>query len=226
MQQQIYQNPGLPVFFGNIGSGNGGLQTYSVYSTSGTYTVGTIVYSAGLYYVVTLAQSGSGTLAANCTQINAYNFTPSNTARGAGWQSAIIDRGVGAQPAHYRWRARTKWGSTAPGVGDSVLVFLITSDGTNIDGELGSTNAAISTAANVAALQGNCQQFGAIKASSATQQQELASGDLYISERFFGVAFFVNTNNSTNAPIDTDTTAVSDHFIILTPFPDAIQPLA
>ena len=238
MQQNIYQNPGASLLLISQ-SLIGGYQ----WANNTSYTVGQIVSSGVAWFLCNTSHvspisgtfSGSGD-SVNFTQVMVANFTPSGIAHGTGWQSLMFDRALGVPgaplPSHYRWRARTKWswssGTYTTVIGEQNQLYLITSDGSNVDGLLGATNAAISSALQVSQLQSNCQQFGSVKENTAysgtgpTTTQELSSGDLFISERFISIAMF---NGSASAPLSTDG-STTDHFVILTPYPDAIQTLA
>lgn len=73
------------------------------------------------------------------------SFTPKNLATGAGWVSARYDRGAGvAFPERYILRGKTKVAAAAT-LGTILTMYLVQSDGTNADGALGTTNAALPT---------------------------------------------------------------------------------
>jgi hypothetical protein len=141
-------------------------------------------------------------------------LTPTSVAAGAGRISAQFDRGAGAQPALYRWRAFTKW-LASPAVGDQLRLYLVTSDGTNQDGNgLGTADAAV---ASEAELSANCQQFGSVIAGAAASQTEAQSGFVEIRERYISVAIWDGSATKALTATATDTA------ISLTPWPDQIQ---
>lgn len=144
-------------------------------------------------------------------------FTPSATplASGNGRVSNQWDRGAGAQPAKYKWRAQTRWAATAA-AGDQLRIYLVTSDGTYVDGGVATTDQDLSSET---ALSANCQQVGAIRSTGASQV-EISSGVCYIDDRYVNLVFW---NGSATKAL---TATASDHFFSLTPIPDAIQTLA
>ena len=69
-----------------------------------------------------------------------------NVANGTGVISAQLDRGAGAKPMRYRAHcAFIARGDHTPVVGDLIEVYLATSDGTNVDGTVGTSSAALTT---------------------------------------------------------------------------------
>jgi hypothetical protein len=139
-------------------------------------------------------------------------FTPQNEAAGKGRISDPWDRGAGSQPARYKWRLRTRWAATAT-AGNSVRVYLVTSDGTNADGTLSATDAELTSELP---LVNNCQFIGAV-VSPAVDQVEVSSGVCIIHDRYVQVAVW--NGSATKALTDTET----DHILTLTPIPDDIQ---
>lgn len=139
-------------------------------------------------------------------------LTPQNEGAGKGRISNAWDRGAGAQPARYKWRLRTRWAATAAS-GDSVRIYLVTSDGANPDGTLSATDAELT---NETPLLNNCQFIGAVL-SSGVSQVEVSSGVCLIHDRYVQVAVW----NGSAAVALTNTEA--DHILTLTPIPDDIQ---
>lgn len=142
-------------------------------------------------------------------------FTPQNEALGKGRISNQWDRGTGAQPARYKWRLRTRWAAT-PGSGDTLRLYLITSDGTNPDGTLSSADAELTSETP---LSNNCQFLGAVVAAGV-DQVEVSSGVCAIHDRYVQVAVW---NGSANKAL---TNAEADHVLTLIPIPDNIQAVA
>lgn len=139
-------------------------------------------------------------------------FTPQNVSNGAGRISAQYDRGSGSKPAVYEWRAKTKAaaGLTA---GTILSIYLSTSDGTVQDGNLGTSDAGVSSAAKL----NNLQRVGSISADSTSSgEPQYASGFVTIVARYVSVVWF----NSFGQAL---TNTAGDHEFILTPVPDEIQ---
>jgi hypothetical protein len=139
-------------------------------------------------------------------------ITLQNLAAGAGRVSARYDRGAGDLPAQYRWRAVFQW-TTTPVRGQYAEIYLVESDGTLVDGTLGSTNAAVSTYGQLE----NCYRIGSVFVQTAAAATNMiASGECTILDRYFSVAVWndgtVNLQNTANVS-----------FVILTPVPDELQ---
>lgn len=143
-------------------------------------------------------------------------ITLSAVAAGAGWISVQWDRGAGAKPATYSWVATTKW-VASPVVGEQLRLYKIAGDGTFVAGNFGTASA---TVAAEAAAKGNCEQFGSVQATAAASQLEVNFGEVRIVTRYVSIMAW---NGSAAKALTTSTT---DHVIILTEIPDAIQPLA
>lgn len=124
-----------------------------------------------------------------------------------------LDRGAGSKPTRYRWRMRTRWATTAT-AGETLRLYLVTSDGTNPDGSaLSTTDADLSSEV---LLINSCQQIGAV-VSSGVDQVEVTSGICMIYDRY---AQFAVWNASAAKAL---TATASDHIFTLTPMPDEIQ---
>ncbi len=72
-------------------------------------------------------------------------ITLANLGFGAGRVSAEYDKGSGAQEAWYHVHASVEF-ETAPAAGELVEVYVFSHDGTNIPGNVGAVNAAVSVA--------------------------------------------------------------------------------
>ena len=139
-------------------------------------------------------------------------LTPQNEGAGKGRVSNPWDRGAGSQPARYKWRMRTRWAAT-PAAGDTLRIYLVTSDGTNPDGTVSATDAEL---ASETSLLNNCQFIGSV-VSAGVDQVEVGSGVCMIHDRYVQVAVW----NGSAAKALTNTEA--DHILTLTPIPDDIQ---
>jgi hypothetical protein len=139
-------------------------------------------------------------------------LTPQNEGVGKGRISNAWDRGAGAQPARYKWRMRTRWAVTANS-GDTLRIYLVTSDGTNPDGTLSASDAELTSEAP---LLNNCQFIGSV-ASAGVSQVEVSSGVCLIHDRYVQAAVW--NGSVTKALTNTET----DHILTLIPIPDDIQ---
>lgn len=118
------------------------------------------------------------------------------------------DLGSGSRSRLYEWRFVVDGFSTSPVVGETVDVYVAYSDGTYVDGNVGTSDAAGSTVAlpNLLFL------------GSATVQTTSATDDLVISGQVEIAARYVSPvvhNNTVDA--------LSGGRFILTPVPDEIQ---
>ena len=138
-------------------------------------------------------------------------ITLQNLATTVGRISARYDRGAGSHARLYKWRAKMPF-ETAPVVGEYVSLFIAESDGTDADGLVG-----VSDAALTAAQATNLQFIGIVKVQTTGADTAFtASGYCLISERYFSVGVINNTAD--NLQNDANTATVT-----LTPVPDEIQ---
>ena len=139
-------------------------------------------------------------------------FRPMNVGNGAGRISARWDRGAGAKPGWYKWRAKTK-AASALTVGNQLEIYLATSDGTNADGNQSTTDAAFSAGDK----RRNLQPIGTLNADSATNgEPQIGSGVIFIADRYVSVVWW----NAFGVALSGTAT---DHEFSLTPIPDEIQ---
>ncbi len=135
-----------------------------------------------------------------------------NLGFGAGRISARYDRGAGSKPARYRWRAVIQF-ETAAVVGELVEIYLAPSDGTYMDGTLGTSDAALT-----ADKRRNLDLIGVVVVdTTSTATGIVASGICYIWDRYVSVGVWNasagdNLENTANAS-----------FIELMPVPDEVQ---
>lgn len=136
-------------------------------------------------------------------------FTLSALASGTGRVSDRYDRGAGAHAALYEWRCTISLTGTNA-VDATIEWYLATSDGTNADGQLGTTDATIATGSS---KRNNLKVLGLTVVDQTTTNTSMtASGWTYIPSRY--IAFVVW--NGTTLPFQTSTTA---HTCTLTPVP-------
>lgn len=139
-------------------------------------------------------------------------FTPQNISNAAGRISAQWDRGSGVQPSLFVWRAKSKAAAVLV-AGTRLEIYLSTSDGTIQDGNLGTSDAGVSTVAKL----NNLRPVGAIVADSTTNgEPQYASGYVEIRDRYVSVVWW-------NALGQSLTNTAGDHEFILTPVPDEVQ---
>lgn len=118
------------------------------------------------------------------------------------------DFGSGSRSRLYEWRFVARF-STAPVVGETVDVYLATSDGTYVDGNVGTSDAAGSTVA----LPNLRPPLGCATVQTTSTTDDLViSGHVEISAQYISPVIHNNTAD-----------ALSGGRFILTPVPDEIQ---
>ena len=146
-----------------------------------------------------------------------YAFEMHNIAAGAGRQSAHWDRGVGAVPALFAWRAFIQFIAN-PVVPETVDFYLKTSGSDasatiHPDNDDGTGSAAVSAEDKL----NNLQYLGSIVVDEAVLNVEMvASGTVYITARGVNVVMW-------NSTADALTNDVDENGFYLTPVPDEIQ---
>lgn len=139
-------------------------------------------------------------------------LTLQNLAFGAGRVSARYDRGAGDKPRIYHWRAVVQF-ETAPIVGELVEIYLFESDGTYMDGTLGTSDAALGTD-----KRKNGKLIGVVVVdTTSTGTDIVASGMCLINERYFSIGVW-NGSAGDNLKNTANTSRVN-----LTPVHDEIQ---
>ena len=129
---------------------------------------------------------------------------------GIGRISARHDLGStgAARSERYKWRFTCQFAATAPAIGETVELYLSTSDGSQPDGESGTADAAV-----LAGPLANMQFIGILTVEVATENVDMtASGYCDIPDPYVSVAVF----NRTTAAFKTD---VDTSFFTLTPIP-------
>ena len=135
-----------------------------------------------------------------------------NLGFGAGRVSARYDRGVGSLSRLYYWRAVMQF-ETAPVLAEMVEIYLFESDGTYMDGTLGTADAALTSD-----KRKNGKLIGVVVVDTISVTTDIvASGLCLINERYFSVGVW---NGS--AADNLENTANASR-INLTPVPDEIQ---
>lgn len=126
-------------------------------------------------------------------------LTLQNLAFGAGRVSARYDRGAGSKPGLYRWRAVMQF-ETAPALGELVEIYLFPSDGTYMDGTLGTSDAALSSD-----KRRNGQLIGVVEVDTTSVTTDIiASGICEIYDRYISIGVWNgsagdNLENTSNA---------------------------
>lgn len=135
-----------------------------------------------------------------------------NLGFGAGRVSARYDRGAGSKPRLYAWRAVFQF-ETAPVVGELVEVYLFESDGTYVDGSIGTSDAALTTD-----KRRNGRLIGVVVVDTTSTATDIVAGGLcMIQERYVSVGVW---NGSAGDNLENTANA---NRIILTAVPDELQ---
>lgn len=125
-------------------------------------------------------------------------MTLNNLAAAAVRIGAQKDWGAGAQPNMYAWRLTVQF-ETAPVVGETVDVYLATSDGTEEDGQMGTSDAAGDTNSIK-----NCMFIGSLVVTSTDADHDMtASGVCSIPTRYCSPVIHNNTADNLQATNDT-----------------------
>lgn len=139
-------------------------------------------------------------------------LTLTNLGFGVGRVSARYDRGAGSLPRIYHWRAVMQFES-APIVGELVEIYLYESDGTYMDGTLGTSDAALTTD-----KRRNGKLIGVVVVdTTSTATDIVASGMCMVNERYVSVGVW-NASAGDNLKNTANASRVN-----LTPVPDEIQ---
>jgi hypothetical protein len=139
-------------------------------------------------------------------------ITLQNLASGAIRVSDQHDRGTGSKPAKYRWRSVIQWSST-PTLATWAEIYIAGSDGTYVDGTVGTSDASVGSSTQLK----NLLWIGNVIVQSASAATDMiASGECVIVDRYFSVVVYNRANIAFQ-----NTANVSN--VILTPAPDEIQ---
>jgi hypothetical protein len=139
-------------------------------------------------------------------------LTLQNLAFGAGRVSARYDRGAGSLPRVYEWRGVMQF-ETAPVVGELVEIYLFESDGTYMDGTLGTSDAALGSD-----KRKNGKLIGVVVVDTTSVTTDIvASGLCLINARYFSVGVW---NGSAGDNLENTANASR---VNLTPYFDEVQ---
>lgn len=126
-------------------------------------------------------------------------ITINNLAAGTGRVGARKDFGAGPQPDAYSWRFTCQF-ETAPVVGETVDLYLSTSDGSEEDGQIGTTDAALSAEDKLK----NLLFLASLVVDVATVDIDFTvSGVVSIPTRYVSPVVFNNTADNLQATNDT-----------------------
>lgn len=151
-------------------------------------------------------------LFADSAQAEDVTITLSALAAGAGRISARYDRGAAAKTTRYRWRATIQLASAGT-VTESFDWFFSTSDGSEPDGNEGTTDAALSSGNKLR----NLRYIGStLTDTTSTNTNITSSGEVEVKERYISLVAW----NGTTDALRTDT---SVHHFTLTPVAPEIQ---
>lgn len=138
-------------------------------------------------------------------------FSMEAVANNAGRVSAQYDLGASARPDMYEWRCNCKWQAT-PTKGGALRLYLAQGDGTDVDGDVGTSDAALGSEDQVV----NLHDIGNVIVETANTTKMVASGVCVITSRYVSVVGLNKGGATLNA---TD----SEFDFVLTPIPDQIQ---
>ena len=151
-------------------------------------------------------------LFADTAQAEDYALTLSALAAGAGRISAQADFGAASHSEWFTWRATFQM-ATAGVVGETIDIYLSTSNGTNPDGEEGVADAALGSTDSLR----NMHYIGSVVVDTTTINTDIsASGVCRIPTRYASVV----VHNNTADALKTDTAV---HGVVLTPIPPEVQ---
>jgi hypothetical protein len=149
---------------------------------------------------------------ATAAQAEDVAFEVHNLAAGAGRQSAQLDLGVSARATWYAWRAFVQF-ATIPVVGETVDIYIKTSDGTHPDNDDGTSEGAVSSDDKLK----NLTLIGTIVVDEAVADIEMvASGVVSLDARYVQIVF-------ENSTADALTNDVDENGFNLTPVPQEVQ---
>lgn len=149
---------------------------------------------------------------ADGAQTPTVTITFSALATLTGRVSAQYDRGAGSLAPCFRWRATAQLTGTNV-VGQTIEYYLATSNGTNIDGEVGTADAALASVNVLPALK----YLGSVPVVQTTTNTNTTGSGVYCtSARYVSVVVW----NASSLPFKTDTAV---HKFSLIPFAPEVQ---
>jgi hypothetical protein len=150
-------------------------------------------------------------LFADAAQTPTRQLTLTALAQNTGRVSAQHDRGATSGARLYEWRLRCSLTGTNV-VGATIELYAFTSDGTNVDGEVGTADAALTTD-----KRNNGKPLGLLIVDQTTTNVIMsASGVVLVTARYFSLGVW----NATTLPL---TTGTSLHRVTMTPLVWEIQ---
>lgn len=139
-------------------------------------------------------------------------MTLNNLASGAGRVGAQKDFGAGSTPEWFTWRLTVQF-ETAPVVGQTIEIYLSTSDGGEEDGQEGAADAALGSSNSLK----NMHLIGVLTVTSTDAAHDMtASGICRIPTRYVCPVVYNNTDDNLKATND-----ISE--FTLTPIPPEMQ---
>ncbi len=138
-------------------------------------------------------------------------LTATSLLTATGRQGALHDFGTSSRPRRYSWRARMVPGGTQV-VGETVNIYLKTSDGTNPDNDDGTGDIAVSDEDKLL----NLMVLGGIMVDEAAASVMVASGHLDLEHQHACPVFWNATANTLSA-------TATDFVFTMIPMPDQIQ---
>lgn len=149
---------------------------------------------------------------ADSAQTPTRNLTLSALATVTGRVSAQHDRGASPFAPCYLWRATFQLTGTNV-VGATIELYLATSDGTNVDGQVGTADAALSSVNKLS----NLRFIGSVVVDQTTTNTSMTGSGTYCTmARYFSVVVY----NATTLPLKTDTAV---NMVSMTPIPMSVQ---
>lgn len=148
---------------------------------------------------------------ADSAQTPSATLTLTALASLAGRVSARFDRGAGSHASLYWWQLNCALTGTNV-VGDTVEVYAFESDGTNVDGQIGTADAALASA-----KRNNAKYLGILQVDQTTSNTLMTvSGTIFLVQRYISIGVW----NASSLPFQTSTAV---HSVKLTPAPFEAQ---
>jgi len=140
-------------------------------------------------------------------------MTLNNLAAGAARIGAQLDLGAGSVSEWYSWRLTVQFNAAPTAVGETVEIYLSTSDGSEEDGQEGTADAALGSANSLK----NMHLIGVLVTTSTDASHDMtASGICRISSRYVCPVIYNNASQALKATNDTSE-------FTLTPIPSEVQ---
>lgn len=125
-------------------------------------------------------------------------FSVEGLANTSGWVSAQIDWGATPRPAYYEWSCEVQWQAT-PTQSSVLELYIATApdhDSTQIDGDIGASDAAMGDAD----MRRNLRYIGAVTSENATASEKcVASGFFVATQRYMSICAYNAAGAAVNA---------------------------